>query len=111
MSMHKLPPKMQQRFTVTDSGCWEWQGEMNRNGYGRVWINGKRLMSHRVTYELLVGPIADGLVVDHLCKNRACCNPEHLEPVTIRENTLRGDAVLFRPANDNDPEAGRVIAK
>lgn len=111
MTIEQLPARVNGRILVHDTGCWLWQGEMNRNGYGRVWVNGKRLMSHRVTYELLVGPIADGLVLDHLCKNRACCNPEHLEPVTIRENTLRGNAVLFRPANDNDPKLPDVIAK
>lgn len=88
---------MTPRILVTETGCWTWQGELNRNGYGRVWINGKRLMVHRVVWELLRERIEDGLVLDHLCKVRKCCNPDHLEPVTVRENTLRGDAVLFRP--------------
>ncbi len=57
------------------------------------------MMAHRVAYQLMIGQIGQGLVLDHLCKNRRCCNPEHLEPVTIRENTLRGDAVLFKPIN------------
>ena len=97
MSLHELPERMQPRILVTESGCWEWQGEKNRNGYGRVWIGGKRLMVHRVVFELLVGPIPEGLVLDHLCRNRPCCNPEHQDPVTVRENTLRGEAVLFKP--------------
>lgn len=79
------------------TGCWLWQGELNRNGYGRVWVNGKRLMVHRVVWETLRGPIAAGLVLDHLCRQRACCNPDHLDPVTVRENTLRGEAKLFKP--------------
>lgn len=95
MSLEALPPRMVPRILVTPSGCWEWQGELNRNGYGRVWIDGKRLMTHRVVYELVVGPIPEWLVLDHLCRNRPCCNPEHMDPVTVRENTLRGEAVLF----------------
>lgn len=79
------------------SGCWIWQGELNRNGYGRVWIRGRRLMVHRVVWEILRGPIAEGLVLDHTCRTRACCNPCHLDPVTVRENTLRGEAKLFKP--------------
>lgn len=93
MSLEKLQP----RILVTPSGCWEWQGELNRNGYGRVWIEGRRLMVHRVVWELLRGPIGEGLVLDHLCKVRCCCNPDHLDPVTQRENVHRGDAVLFQP--------------
>jgi hypothetical protein len=49
--------------------------------------------SHRIAYQLLVGPIPDGLVLDHLCRNRACCNPRHIEPVSQRENLMRGETV------------------
>ena len=61
------------------------------SGYGIVTICGKKYYTHRVAYEELVGPIPDGLVLDHLCRNRRCCNPEHLEPVTDGENTRRGN--------------------
>lgn len=80
-------------------GCWVWTGALNASGYGAVGRDSKVLRVHRVTYELLVGPIPDGLQLDHLCRNRACCNPEHLEPVTNRENWLRGQhhtAVMLR---------------
>jgi len=79
-----------------DTGCWEWTGELNRNGYGRIWVKGKRLMAHRVTYEHFIGLIEEGLVLDHLCRTRCCCNPAHLDPVTVQENTHRGNAVLFQ---------------
>lgn len=78
------------------TACWLWQGQQNRNGYGRIKIQGRWLMVHRVSYELHIGPIPEGLVLDHLCRNRLCCNPQHLEAVTVRENTLRGEAKLFR---------------
>lgn len=97
-SLRAIPRIFPRVLVEQATGCWLWQGELNRNGYGRVWINGKRVMVHRAVWQVLRGPIADGLVLDHLCRNRGCCNPDHLEPVTARENTLRGNAVLFRRA-------------
>src|SRR5690348_1907218 len=69
--------------------CWTWQATQT-NGYGQFKIDGKQRYAHRVSYELTVGPIPDGLQIDHLCRNRACVNPAHMEPVTPRVNTLRG---------------------
>ena len=71
-------------------GCWLWLGATNRDGYGPTKPKGDKLrVAHRVIYEMLVGPIPDGLQLDHLCRVRPCVNPEHLEPVTCRENLLR----------------------
>jgi hypothetical protein len=78
-------------------GCWLWQGATNRDGYGLTKPRGDKLrVAHRVIYEMLVGPIPDGLQLDHLCRVRACVNPEHLEPVTCRENLWRGPETMTR---------------
>jgi hypothetical protein len=77
--------------------CVPWSGTINKEGYGHVYVGCKpgsvsiTGLAHRVIYERAKGPIPDGLCIDHLCRNRACVNPEHMEPVTIGENTRRGD--------------------
>lgn len=77
-----------------ESGCWIFAGCLNRTGYGQVTLSFEEghALVHRVVYGRMVGPIPDGLVLDHLCRTPACCNPEHLEPVTQAENIRRGEA-------------------
>lgn len=73
--------------------CWLWLPPTNHAGYGIFWpTNKKRFMAHRWAYETFVGPVPEGLDLDHLCRVRQCVNPAHLEPVTRRENTLRGNS-------------------
>ena len=77
----------------TNSGCWLLESAPNSNGYGRIQIDGVRGLAHRVMYEHHVGTVPEGLDLDHLCRNRECCNPSHLEPVTRRENLMRGETI------------------
>ena len=76
------------------NGCWLWTAGHTSHGYGafnyRVGTLWKQAYAHRLAYEAVIGPIPPGLQIDHLCRNRACVNPEHLEPVTRKTNLLRG---------------------
>jgi hypothetical protein len=72
--------------------CWVWTGAISTAGYGTAWDREewRKVLVHRVVFERDRGPIPEGLQLDHLCRNTACCNPFHLEPVTVRENVVRG---------------------
>ncbi len=74
------------------SACWLWLAHAKNSGYGEFFVDSARPreLAHRYSYERLIGPIPDGLVIDHLCRNVRCVRPDHLEAVTSRENTLRG---------------------
>ncbi len=92
------------RFTIGD-GCWKWTGYLVR-GYGAVHLDGHLKYVHRVIYELLVGPIPQGLELDHLCRNPTCVNPDHLEAVTHRENVLRGMSISANRARQTRCKRG-----
>ena len=79
-----------ERVAKEDDGCWEWTGHRNAKGYGTVKMGKSRRHVHRWFWEQIHGPVADGLELDHLCRNRACVNLDHLEAVTHQENMRRG---------------------
>ncbi len=78
------------KVKIIPSGCWDYMGTKGNNGYGCLWHDGHSTFAHRFAYQLFVGPIPEGLEIDHLCRNRKCVNPDHLETVTKKENLLRG---------------------
>ncbi len=78
------------RIQVTDSGCWEFTGSCDPHGYGRITVAKKQRGAHIIVWETHRGLVPDGLELDHLCRNPPCCNPDHLEPVTHKINTVRG---------------------
>jgi hypothetical protein len=95
-TVDRLPVSMQTKIALEpcpvpglDGPCWIWQNCLGSRGYGCVGIDGKVQLTHRVAYQRLVGPIPDGLQIDHLCFKKRCCNPAHLEPVTGKVNCER----------------------
>lgn len=76
-------------YRQVDGPCWIWTGSYSSPGYGQAWDGSRTRPAHSLIYELLVGPIPDGMELDHLCRVRACVNPDHIEPVTHAENMRR----------------------
>lgn len=95
--MKSLPLRFESKVERTDT-CWLWLGATNSRGYGCWGVEGVSQLAHRVAYELLVGPIPEGLTIDHLCFNKVCVNPAHMEPVTREENSRRKERVI-RPTH------------
>ena len=82
----------------TSGSCWLWTAERSTNGYGRFWVNGRKIPAHRWSFEQVNGPVPAHLVIDHLCRTTACVNPEHLRAVTQRENLMSGRTIVAAEA-------------
>lgn len=112
----KVLRRLLSKFTVGD-GCWEWTAPLSGMGYAQFYDGNRKPMAHRVVYELLVGPIPEGLQLDHLCRVRHCVNPHHLEPVTARENLIRGQGFIAanvrkthcKEGHELTPENTRIV--
>lgn len=97
----------------TSTGCWEWEGSTN-NGYGEIRVNKQLYRTHRFVYALLIGPIPKGKgknipVIDHLCRNRRCCNPAHLQLISDKENILLGKGATAEKARQTHCRNGHEL--
>lgn len=114
--------KIKANTTVASNGCHIWTRAKNNRGYGHTAINGRRVYVHRLAFELAVGPIPEGMEIDHVCHtqdqscpggiaclHRACCNPEHLEPVTSAENSRRAGSRLAHCSQGHEYTAENTV--
>lgn len=85
-----LASRLLMQIEVVENGCWEWRGPKTRGGYGSFCSEGRMVYAHRESYRLFCGDIPAGECIDHLCRNRGCVNPNHLQAVSYRLNSLRG---------------------
>ena len=105
-----VPPEIRfERFVDRTETCWEWTGFRDPDGYG-VFRHPKTRRAHRASYLMFVGGIDTGLVIDHLCRNRGCVNPTHLEAVSVKENTLRGDTLPAENSRKSECPQGHPYA-
>lgn len=83
----ELETRFENRFRVSESGCFQWIGSKLKSGYGRMEYNGHRMLAHRLSYMLNIGSINPGMEIHHKCNNKSCVNPNHLEQVNPKDNT------------------------
>ena len=96
-------------YVIQENGCWEWVGTIAPNGYGQAWHNGRADYAHRMMYERANGPIGAGNDIDHLCRNRGCVNPAHMESVPHQVNVVRGSGWAGRNAAKTHCPQGHAL--
>jgi hypothetical protein len=99
------------KIALDSSGCHMWTGVRNAKGYGRFRIDGALHMAHRVAFVLAGGELSPDRVIDHLCRNASCVNPDHLEAVTTQENTARGNAGINTASRTHCPQGHEYTAE
>lgn len=112
MNEPDMSPEDQARFVAKvklEGECWLWTAALNASGYGQFNVNAKGYVAHRIAYRHWIGPIPKELQLDHLCRNRKCVRPSHLEPVTVRENILRGEGAAALNARKTHCKYGHAF--
>ncbi len=97
------------RIQITDS-CWLFTGCKDQRGYGMIYFGDRQMRAHRAVWQAINGPVRPGLCLDHLCRVRNCINPAHLEPVTNRENILRGEGLAAKQARQTHCKRGHELS-
>lgn len=113
MPLKEAPETRFWRHVDKAGDCWMWTASTITGGYGYFHLHTKprtEILAHRYAYELLVGPIPDGLTIDHLCRTPGCLNPAHLEPVTMRENNARSNNVTAQHARKTHCVRGHLLS-
>lgn len=91
--LDNLPKRFKTKVKIMENGCWEWMASKSHDGYGRYGLHSDYVYAHRFSYEYFFKAIPAGMQLDHLCRNTACVNPDHLELVTPQVNILRSNGI------------------
>jgi len=114
MATHKITPaevRFWKKVRGDSNGCWVWTGAHGAKGHGTFWEKPDFIGAHVWAYKTLIGPLPEGTEIDHLCRNPPCVNPTHMEPVTHRENVLRGEGLPAQRAKQTQCRLGHEFTR